>query len=101
MGTFLVCEHLDDDILGIDLINNVGISYYATAQQVFAISDAKDTLVATRETAIRPFSTKITMAGYLSHLNPSATHVATIILPRLRYLLGGPVLVDFSRDRIS
>ena len=24
LGTFLVCEHLDDDILGIDLINDLG-----------------------------------------------------------------------------
>ena len=55
LGTFLVCEHLDDDILGIDLINALGMSYDAKAQQIFTISDIQDQLIATGETTISPF----------------------------------------------
>ena len=35
----MVCNNLDIDLIGIDLINELGISYDAKAQQVFSISD--------------------------------------------------------------
>ena len=72
-GTFLVCKNLDSEILGIDLINDLGMSYDGRGQQVFLISDAKDTLVTTGETTIGSFSTKVIMARYTGKLTPFAT----------------------------
>ena len=57
LGTFLVCEHLDDDILGINLIHDLGMSYSAKAQQIVNTLDVKEQLVETGETTISPFST--------------------------------------------
>ena len=96
LGTFLVCERLDDDILGIDLIDALGMSYDAKAQQIFTISDMEDQLIATGETTISPFSTTTITAKYTGHIDPYATHVVTVMSQRLRHLQGGPALVKFN-----
>ena len=98
--TYMACEHLDGDILGIDLINELGMSYNAITQQVFAISDAKDTLVATGKVTIGPISTKVVMARYTGHINPLATHVAPVMSSRIRHLQGGPAIVKFPDHKI-
>ena len=100
MGTFLVCEHLDDDILGIDLIKDLGMSYDTKAQQIFTISDIQDQLVATGKTTISPFSTTTITAKYTGHIDPYATHVVTVMSPRLRHLQGGPALVKFKNRQV-
>ena len=47
---FMVCNNLD-----IDLINELGISYDAKAQQVFSISDEPNVLKVTGERNSRPW----------------------------------------------
>ena len=96
----MVCEHLDNNILGIDFINDLGMSYDASAQHVFSILEAKQTLIATGEISIGPFSTEVITARYTGHINPFATHVATVMSPQLRHLLGGPALVEFNNNKI-
>ena len=70
-GTFMVCQHLEQDILGIDLINDLGLSYDAKTQQVFAISRVPDTLVVTSQTTIQPFSTAVVFAQFKWTAQPS------------------------------
>ena len=52
-GQFMVCNNLDIDLIGIDLINDLGISYDAKAQQVFSISDEPNVLKVTGETTLK------------------------------------------------
>ena len=96
LGTFVVCEHLDDHILGIVLIHDLGMSYDAKAQQIFTISDVKDLLVATGEITICPFSTTTITAKYRGHIDPCATHMATVMSTRLWHLQGGPAFIKFN-----
>ena len=89
----MACEHLDDDILGINLIHDLGMSYDAKAQEIFTISDDQDQLVATGETTISPFSMTTITAKYTGH-------AATFMSTRLRHLQGGPALVKFNDHRV-
>ena len=61
-GTLMVCEYLEQDILGIDLINKLVLSYDDRSQQVFALSKIPDTLVITGQTTIQPFLTAVVFA---------------------------------------
>ena len=91
---------MDDDILGINLINALGMSYDAKAQQIFTISDMEDQLIATGETTISPFSTTTITAKYTGHIDPYATHVVTVMSRRLCHLQGGPALVKLNDHRV-
>ena len=96
----MVCDHLDNDILGIDLIHDLGMSYNAKAQQIFTISDVDDQLVATGENTNSRFSTTTITAKYTGHIDPYDTHEATVMSTRLRHLQGGPALVRFNDHRV-
>ena len=92
--------YLDNDILGIDLINDLGMSYNAKTQQVFAISQTPETLVATSETNIQPLSMAIIHSRYTGHLNSVATHLVTILSTQNQHLQGGPALVKFNNNNV-
>ena len=72
------------------------MSYDAKAQQIFAISDMEDQVIATGETTISAFSTTTLTARYTGHVDPYATPVVTVMSRRLRHLQGGPALVKFN-----
>ena len=94
--TFMVCEHLEQYIQRIDLINDLDLSYDARSKQVFAISQVPDTLLASGETKIQPFTTAIIFAHFNGHLNPGATYVATIFSTPNRYILKSPEAANSS-----
>ena len=56
--------------------------------------------MATGETTISPFSTTTITAKYTGHIDPYATHVVTVMSPKLRHLRGGPALVKFNDRRV-
>ena len=96
----MVCKHMDDNILGIDLINDLGMSFDTNTQQVFAISKVPDSLVAIGQTTIQPFSTAIVHAPYTGHLDPQTIPVVTILSTQNRHLQGGPAIVKFNYQKV-
>ena len=96
----MVCNNLDVDLIGIDLINEVGISYNAKVQQVFSLSDKPNILQMPGENTSNTFSTSILKVRYTGQLTPFSTLVATIASPRHRYVTGGPTLVSFDQHGV-
>ena len=99
-GQFMLGNNLDVDLIGIDLINNLGISYDAKTQQVFSTSDEPNILQVTGEHTILAFSTQVLMVRFTVQITPLTTPVATIVSPRHRHLTGGPALVSFDNKRV-
>ena len=99
-GQFMVCNELDIDLIGIDLINELGISYDAKAQQVFSISDEPNVLKVTGETTLKELQTSVVKVRYTGPLTPFATQVVTIASPNHRHLMGGPAIVEFNKNKV-
>ena len=99
-GQFMVCNNLDVDLIGIDLISELGIAYDAKAQQVFSISDELDILQVTGETELPALRTSVVTVRYTGNLTPFTTPVATIASPHHRHLTGGPALVSFNHNKV-
>lgn len=82
-GKFVLCSNLDVDLLGIDIINELGISYDAKTQDVFSIADVPDT----GEVLIPAFSTSVITVKNTVEITPSqlewppSHHPATGTLP--------------------
>ena len=88
LGQFMVCEHLDLDLIGIDLINELGISYDARAQQVFSISKEDNVLVSTGEVELPGLQTSVITAWISGHITAYKTPVVTIAPPQHPHLTG-------------
>ena len=99
-GQFMVCNHLDIDLIGIDLINELGISYDAKAQQVFSISDEPNVLKVTGETTLKELQTSVVNVRNTGNLTPYSTPVVTIASPHHRHLIRGPAIVQFNQNKV-
>ena len=100
LGQFMVCDHLDLDLIGIDLINELGISYDAKAQQVFTISEEPNALQTTGEVELPALQTSVITARYTGHLTAYTTPVVTIAPPQHRHVTGGPAIVTFNEHNV-
>ena len=94
----MVCKNLDLDLLGIDIVNDLGISFDAKTQQVFSISEVPGTLHAMGDSDITAFSTRIITAQLDGEWESFSTPVATISSPRHCHLTGDPALVTLNRN---
>ena len=92
-GTIMVWKHLDDNILSIDLINDLGMSYDAKIQQVFCYFKSEGHLGRHR----RNVHLTLFHARYMGHIDPYATQLAIVLSPLVRHLQGGPGLVKFNK----
>ena len=93
---FIICNTINDNIMGIDLANTLELSYDAGERRLFWIAPIDNSLVAQCRVLLRASSTTIIHTKLTGHWNKTATYVATIYNPRAQFVFGGPAMVRIT-----
>ena len=96
---FLVCQSINDDIMGIELAHAMELSYNAGEHKIYSVTPIEDSLRMRHATTIPALSTMIVEAKFLGQWRPDNRYLATIYSPRAQFLMGGPAVIDVQEDR--
>ena len=96
---FIICNKINDNIMGIDLAKALELSYDAGTRQLFSIAPIDNSLVAQHRGLLPTSSTTIIHAKLTGHWDNMATYVATIYNPRTQFVVGGPAMVHITEDK--
>ena len=78
---FMVCERINDNILGIDLARVLELSYNAKNREIYAVTKIPNSLLMHQETNFPAQSVMAVTLKVPGKLEPGCLHVATIIHP--------------------
>ena len=94
-----VCDHINDSIMGIDLINRFHLQYDTLSQSVHWRNQSHLPVLALQhETLFPALTTKVIKTKFHGKTNHSCVHIATINCKEQKYIQGGPALVKISDD---
>ena len=94
----VICNNINDNIMGINLANALELSYDAGTQRLFSIAPIDNSLVAQRRVLLPASSTTIFPAKFMGQWDETATYMATIYNPRTQFVVGVPALVNITED---
>ena len=75
---FLVCENINNNIMGINLANALELSYDACTQQLFSIAPIDNSLVTHRGVLLPALSTSLVSAKFTGEWEEQVTYVAIL-----------------------
>ena len=94
--SFMVCANLEYNIIGMPMINQLGLSYDAHNHQIFAIDAVSDALVVTSDTLIEAHQTRFVRARFGGEVQPFTTAIAQIHHPNYSTIIGGPAITKIE-----
>ena len=96
---FIICNRINNNIMGIDLANALELSYDAGNRRLFSIAPIDNSLVVQHQVLLPASSTSIISAKFTGQWEDTATYVATIYNPRTQFVVGGPAMVHIMEDK--
>ena len=94
-----VCDHINDSIMGIDLINKFHLQYDTLSQSVHWRNQSHLPVLALQQLTLFPaLTTKIVKTKFHGKINASLVHIATINCKQQKYIQGGPALIKITDD---
>ena len=97
---FIICNKINDNIMGIDLANALELSYDAGTRRLFSIAPIDNSLVAQHRVLLSSSSTTFIPAKFMGQWDETDTYVATIYNPRTQFVVGGPAMVRITEHKI-